>query len=668
MRTVTIPTVFTAVDKFSSPVTRMGASMAAFSTKAEAGIARSERMFRRLTPVVSETQKQFLSFASSAAIAGGVFAGAAFSVDAIKQYEDALASFHTIVGDDKPFKIYQDEILKVAQATGKSTIDTAAAFEKIAGLNSTFAETAEGIGAVSTAAITLAKASGDELGTSAESLVGIMNQFGFAATEANRTINVLAAGAGVGAANITQTAESFVNFGSVAKGANITLEQSVGLIQTLGKFTVLGAEAGTKLRGSILKLQQAGIGYKSGQFQINDALEEAKKKIDKLKTAKQQDAAVLKMFGAENIATGKTLLNNIDLFKKYTEGVSAVNAAGEQTAAATAAQDQAAIRSKTLSATLDELKAAWVNMLTGSEAANEGLTDVKKVIAFVTKNLGTIVSVGAKVVAVFAAWKAIMIASKIALAAYNIVLGINSALQGESAFVTYGNTVAYNAYRATVLTTTPALAAMTSAQASLNAVMLANPIGAFIVLMGALVIAITAAVNAYLELEKVERRRFEQKQAKKQESFSIQDRVAANYAKGNSLPESKRLALEESKKSTLAQIKEQRALLNNPTTAAAAEEKLNSLYGKASAVLSGKALTESGPRYANTKELGSYVAPIAGGAGNKNTAAPDWLNMPKQQVELTINAPAGTLEDAKTTKGNVSIIPKISSTMKGRRE
>jgi len=274
MRTVTVPTIFTAVDKFSTPVTRMGASMVAFSSKAEAGIARSERMFRKLTPAISETQKQMLSFASSAAIAGGVIAGIGFSVNAIKEYEDALASFHTIVGDDKPFKIYTDEVNHVAKDTVKSSIDVAAAFEKIAGLNATFAETAEGIGAVSAAAITLAKASGDELGSSAESLVGIMNQFGFAAGEANRTINVLAAGAGVGAASITNTAESFVNFGSVAKGANISLEQSVGLIQTLGKFSVFGAEAGTKLRGSILKLQQAGVGYKSGQFQINDALEE----------------------------------------------------------------------------------------------------------------------------------------------------------------------------------------------------------------------------------------------------------------------------------------------------------------------------------------------------------------------------------------------------------
>lgn len=661
MRTVTVPTIFTAVDKFSTPVTRMGASMAAFSSKAEAGIARSERMFRKLTPAISETQKQMLSFASSAAIAGGVIAGIGFSVNAIKEYEDALASFHTIVGDDKPFKIYTDEVNRVAQETGKSAIDVAAAFEKIAGLNATFAETADGIGAVSAAAITLAKASGDELGSSAESLVGIMNQFGFAASEANRTINVLAAGAGVGAAGITQTAESFVNFGSVAKGANISLEQSVGLIQTLGKFSVFGAEAGTKLRGSILKLQQAGVGYKSGQFQINDALEESKKKIDKLKTSKEKDAAVLKLFGAENIATGKILLNNIDIFKKYTEGVSAIDAAGQKTAAASAAQDQAAIRSETLSAKLDELKSAWVNMLTGSEAAGAGLTDVKKIIGFVTKNLGTIVSVGAKVLALFVAWKAIMVASKVALVAYNVVLGINSALQGESAFVTAGNTVAYNAYRATVVTTTPALAAMTTAQASLNAVMLANPVGVFIVLLAALTVAITAAVNAYLELERVEKRRFEQKQAEKQESFSIQDKVAANYAKGYSLPEAKRLALEESKKSTLAQIKEQRALLDNPATAGAAEEKLNTLYGKASAVLSGKALSESGPRYSNTKELGSYVAPIAG--SGSNMSAPDWTNMPTQKIDLTINAPEGTVKDVSSKSSTINVIPKVTQTM-----
>lgn len=657
MRTVTVPTIFTAVDKFSTPVTRMGASMVAFSSKAEAGIARSERMFRKLTPAVSETQKQLLSYASSAAIAGGVISGIVFSVNSIKQYDDALASFKTIVGDTNgSFAEFQKTAIEVAAATKSSSVDVVKSFESIAGLNADLAKTPKILGEVTKAAILMSQGSGDDLQKSSENLVGILNQFNMEGNEASRVINVLAAGQAVGASSITKTADAFTVFGSVAKGANISVEQATGLVQVLGRKMILGSEAGTALKATIGLLQKSGFGYKKGLFDINEALETAKQKYDQLATAKQKDAFIAKTFGEVNKSTGTVLLSNIQLYKEFTAGVTDTSEA----------QKAADIKTQTLSASLEQLKNAWITMVTGSDAAGQGLNDVKRIIGFVTKNLGTIVSVGAKVLALFVAWKAIMVASKVALVAYNVVLGINSALQGESAFVTAGNTVAYNAYRATVVTTTPALAAMTTAQASLNAMMLANPVGAFIVLLAALTVAIMAAVNAYLELEKVERRRFEQKQAKKQESFSIQDKVAANYAKGNSLPEAKRLAMKESMQNTLTQIKEQRALLDNPATAAAAEEKLNTLYGKANAVLSGKALTESGPRYANTKELGSYVAPIAG--SGSNMSAPDWTNMPTQKMEITLNAPEGTVKgvDTKNAK-NVSVIPKTKLTMESRK-
>src|SRR5882762_2838144 len=372
--TFKIPTIFTAIDKFSAPVKKMGMVVQAFASKAEAGIARGERLFRKLTPVLGETQKQLLSAAKAAAIAGAIIGGITFSVDALMDYETAVQSFRTIVSDlsDKDFAKYQDKINEVANATRKSSVDTAAAFEKIAGLNAKFAETADGIGQVAQAAIILSKASGDELGPSAESLVGIMTQFSLAADQANRTIDVLAAGTAVGASSITQTADAFVNFGSVASSANITLEESTALVQTLAKYSIFGSEAGNKLKGSILRIQKAGIGYKSGLFNINDALAEAKAKLDKLSTAKAKDAYLNKLFGAENISTGRTLLSNIDLYKEFTLGVQKTGAA----------QQAAEINSNTLRVRLDELKNTWVNLITGSDKAGQSLTFAKDAVRF----------------------------------------------------------------------------------------------------------------------------------------------------------------------------------------------------------------------------------------------------------------------------------------------
>lgn len=490
MKAFVIPSIFTAIDKFSAPLKNMGANVQAFASKAEIGISKAERIFRKITPGLSDVQKQLLQFATAAAIAGAVVGGIKFGFDSLTKYEDALASFRTIVSNlsDKEFTKFEDKITSVANTTDASTIQVAQSFEKIAGLNAKFAETADGLGQVSQAAIILSRASKDDLGSSAENLVGIMNQFSLAADQANRTINVLAAGQSVGAANIKQTSEAFVNFGSVAAGANITLEQSVGLVQTLGKYSLFGAEAGTKLRGSVLKLQQAGMGYKSGQFQINDALAETKRKFDSLKTAKQQDAYLNKVFGAENISTGRILVSNIDLFNQFTAGVTGTSEA----------QKAAAINSATFSAMIEKLKNKFINWITTSDQAKKMMEMLKKVIGFLSNNLNTIIKVVGIAVGVFTSMWAIIKIVRIGLIAYNIVLGITSALSGTAAIAIGKSTVALRAYQ--VVTKL-----VTAAQWLWNAAMAANPIGLIIVGCLALGAAVYGLVSAFSKSTAAER-------------------------------------------------------------------------------------------------------------------------------------------------------------------
>lgn len=481
--TFTIPSIFKAIDGISAPIKAMSKNVQDFASKAEAGIARSERLFNKLTPSIGGAAKQLLSFATTAAITAGIVSTVHFSTKSLMDYESAVQSFRTIVGgSDDTFKKYQDRINQVAKDTKKSSVDVAASFENIAGLNAKFAETAESIGAVSEAAILLSKASRDDLAVSAQNLVGIMNQFSLEANQANRTINVLAAGAAVGASSITKTSEAFVNFGSVASGANISLEKSVALVQVLGKFSLFGAEAGTKLRGSILKLQQAGIGYASGQFDINNALAEARAKIDKLSTAKQKDAAILKMFGAENISTGKILLNNIQLFDEYTKGVTGTNAV----------QAAAALNSSTLAVKLDELKNRWVNIITSSDGATSSLNTAKNVIGFLTDNMDTIVSIGSKILIFFAGWKALLIVSKAVMIGYNVALGVMGALSGSASVAIGANTVALGAYKVV-------LALVTAAQWALNVAMTANPIGLIIVAVAALIALVVVVIKKWDE-------------------------------------------------------------------------------------------------------------------------------------------------------------------------
>jgi len=445
-----IATKFTAVDKFSPVMEKMSKGSQAFANNTSKAVAHAERGLRRLTPALSDASKQFLSFASTAAITAGIFATANFSVTAIKDYENALASFRTIVGGtNEEFKKYSDESILVAKATKSSSVDVVKAFESIAGINADLAKTPKILGEITASAIIMAKGSGDELQKSAENLVGIMNQFNLAGHESGRVIDVLAAGQAVGASTISKTADAFTVFGAVADSANISVEKSTALVQVLASKMIMGAEAGTHLRGSIGLLQKSGFGYKNGLFDINEALTDAKAKYDALATAQQKDAFIANTFGEINKTTGTILLSNIDLFDRFT---SEVSKSGE-------AQKAAALKTSTFTAKVDELKASWVTMITGSENTTTSLNAAKWAVEKLTDNLGLLVSVGSKLLIGFIALKTIILLTKGALFLYNVVLGVTGGLSSTASIAIGANSVALAAYTVTAKVATIAATA-----------------------------------------------------------------------------------------------------------------------------------------------------------------------------------------------------------------
>lgn len=431
--------------------------------------------------VVGGIKSSVSSLASTAKLAGGVLAGM-FAYDAgksIMDYEDALASFRTIVSDlgDKDFAKFKDEIKSVADITKASSVDVAKSFETIAGLNADFAKTADGLGIVSKAAITLSKASRMDLQPATEAMVGIMNQFGLGADQADRAINVLAAGQAVGAASISNTADAMNNFGAVAKGANITIEQSVGLIQTMAKFGQMGADAGSRLRSAIINLQNAGVGYASGSFKINDALAEMKGNMDKLATSKEKDAYLTDKFGKEGITAGKILLDNIGLYQQFTKDVTGTSEA----------QKAADINTNTLSASIKNLQNKFVTFITTNDNAGIGLTALKGLIGFVTDNFNLLANaliIGTGIWVAYNAQTWYAVASTTAL---EFISGIMAVTQG----VLNGEVLASKAGMIGAMVATYGLTAstwlMTAAQTALNFAMSANPIGLVIIAITALI-------------------------------------------------------------------------------------------------------------------------------------------------------------------------------------
>lgn len=492
MSTYTIPTKFTAVDGVSSVVKGMEHNIHSFAEKANAGIARQERLFRKLTPGLSSATKQLLNYASAGAVLGGV----AYSGKAIADYETAIQSLQAVTGvSTAELDIFKTQITDVANKSKKSATDVAGSFEVIGSAMSQYLQDPKALRQISEAGITLAKASRQELVPTLENLTSIMNQFDLKAGQATDTINRLTAGEIVGSLRTSQVAEALQEFGAGAFAANVNLSESVALVEALGKqmkvdkigvgarniLTVLDSAKGLDKKAR-KDLRKSGVDLSF----LMDKTQSLSARLRELSKIQGNSTVITSVFGKENKTAAQVIFNQLDTYDAYLAKIRTTNEA----------QKQAETNSKTLSVTVAELRDTWINYISTNDKTAVGLEKIKMGIGYVTANMDTIISVGVNVIKIFALWKAAIVAQQIVMGGYSIAVGLNSAIVGASSLAMKGNTIALAAQRAALLFTT-------DAQYGLNAAMAANPVGIIVTGLAAL------AAGLYLASEREERLREE---------------------------------------------------------------------------------------------------------------------------------------------------------------
>ena len=467
-----VPTIFTAVDRVTGVVQRMQRSVGGFAGKASIGINALNTGINRLIPSFGRLAKQAVGIGAGYAIFQGLSAGGSAIID----FEKNVAGLRVILNDlsDSQFGAYEKGIIQVAKATRMSAVDVAASFEKIAELNYDLAKTPDGLARLSTSAITLARAARIELTPATEGLIAIMSQFDLPATQAERLSNALAAGFKYGSASIEDQIESYRGFGTVAKEANVTMEQSIALTQTLAKYQLKGSEAGTALRSAIIHLQNAGAGYKSGKFSLNDALDEMRTKLASLKNDMKRDAFLNALFGIRAVTQGRLLGRSGELMNDLARNVTGTNEAFKQ----------AAITTETFASKWEQLKGSIATYLVSNDSANAGLDRLKGIIVYVTNNLDKIIDRIITFGKILLWLKGIIYAVQAALFIYNTYMGIMGAVTGVANIAIGQSTVALAAYRSTLLITGGATAAFGSSTAALSGGM-ATVTGSFVAANGA---------------------------------------------------------------------------------------------------------------------------------------------------------------------------------------
>ncbi|MBJ3795485.1 phage tail tape measure protein [Enterobacter asburiae] len=315
------------------------------------------------------------------------FAGAGLSLGAFitttREYGQALSDLSAITGaTGAQLKTLDEAAQEMGRSTEYSASQAVEALKLMASAKPELLQTAGGLTAATKSALTLAQAAGSTLPDATRTLALSLNQFGAGAQEADRYINVLAAGAKFGASEIADTAAAIKNGGVAAAQAGVGFETLNAAIQVLAEREIKGGEAGTALRNVILSLEKGtDKTLKPSVVGLSGALENLSKK--NLSTAQ-----AVKLFGVENINAASVLVDNRSKLDALTQALT-----GTQTA-----HEQAAIRVNNLNGDIMGLTSAFEGMIikigqSSTGPLRSGIQSVTDGINLLTDNFNAVASV-----------------------------------------------------------------------------------------------------------------------------------------------------------------------------------------------------------------------------------------------------------------------------------
>lgn len=319
----------------------------------------------------TESAKGFFVGTLGANLATGalsaIWSGFTNIINVQKEFESSLKNLKAITGlAGADLKYMGDEALKLSMTSGVAARDIVEAYKLIASAKPELLQQKELLAAVTRETITLSKASGLDLPEAAKRLTDVMNQFSLPGEEAGRIVNILAEGAKLGAAEVPEVSEAMLKFGVSANAANISVAESVALVEALADKGLKGAEAGTQLRNVLAKLSAPDTLPK----QALDYLKQAGVNIDTLKdktipfSARLEElgkitgnaSALTEVFGLENKNAAQILLENRNRVRDLTD---AFNKDGLNSAI-----EQAETNTDTLAQAQAKLSTTWDSVMT----------------------------------------------------------------------------------------------------------------------------------------------------------------------------------------------------------------------------------------------------------------------------------------------------------------
>ena len=308
-----------------------------FNKRLEANASAMGRYARAMQDVGRQI-KDAIGIGSAIAIFATLSQGFKSAANANREFEKSLSTLSSITGAvGQDLEYYKEQAEEIGMTTTLSASQAVEAFKLMGSASPELLKNKEALAATTREAVILAEAAGIDLPEATQALASTMAQFKLPASEASRIINALAAGSQVGAAEIPELTAAVDKAGNTLRGFSVDVEEGVAAVEVLSMANIKGAEAGTQLRNVLLQMQTIDTLPKNAQeklAQYGVSLEKVKdetiplsERMEELSKITEDAAAMKAVFGKENINAAKAMLENVDLLKEYTAGVTGTNTA-----------------------------------------------------------------------------------------------------------------------------------------------------------------------------------------------------------------------------------------------------------------------------------------------------------------------------------------------------
>lgn len=315
---------------------------------------------------------------SVTSVVGGfaAFAGVSLAIgDAVRtsmEFEKSMSSLKALTQSSaQEMKFFQSEAIRMSSVTRQSAQKVVEAFQLIGGQKADLLQNKAALAEVTEQALVLSEAAGVDVPQAASALMMAMNQMGAKNSEARDYINILAAGAQEGAAEIPYLTQAIEKAGGTANAVGIKFNELVAAIEAIAPKVSDAGSAGLYLRNIFLTLEKStDKNLKPSVVGLSAALKNL--------ADKQMDVTELtKTFGAINVTAALALVNSREEYERLTETITGTNAAYEQQA----------IVNDNLAGAIDKAKGAYESLILSANKSNGVLKKTADFIADILRGI-----------------------------------------------------------------------------------------------------------------------------------------------------------------------------------------------------------------------------------------------------------------------------------------